>query len=266
MDMQVTAHRFTIGRALKDTLAIFGRNVIVFMGSALLARFILVVAPTYQMQTSGAVIDLPLYLIRTAMDIAVSSLILAVVTFGTFSSLRGGKATVQDAISGLRFVPLILVGEAILTAPDVAGTVLSAQFPADSLLADFVGFALGIVTLALYLMWWLFAVTMMIEGRPLFSAMTRSNQLNRGQRWRVFAALLIVGLGAGVIIWVTALALGVPMIELPSAPMLTSAGMVVFVVYGLVATFYSVMATVAYYHLRLEKEGPFADDAVAVFD
>jgi hypothetical protein len=266
MDMQGAAHRFTIGRTLKDALSVYGRNFIIFVASATLARLVLLFGPNWQLLPGGVVADLPLHLIRTALDTVVASLIFAVVILGAFNSLRGRKATLRDAISGLRFVPLILAGQVILSAPDLASTAFGTLFPADSLLAAVLAFAFGIAVLVIYLMWWLFPVTLMIERRSLFSAMARSNELNRGQRWRVFALFVVAMLGIVLIVWGIALVLRVPIAELPSTPMLTLSGMAVSLMYGMFTTFYGVLATVAYYHLRLEKDGPFPDDAVAVFD
>lgn len=266
MDMRVTAHRFTIGRTLKDTLSIFGRNLIIFVAAAMLARLLLVFAPTWQLLPGGLVADLTLHLIRTTMDIVVATLIQAAVTFGAFKALRGRKATVGDALSGLRFAPLIFVGQVILHAPDLASTALGTLLPEGSLLAAALAFVVGVAVLVLYLMWWLFPVTLMIERNSLFSAMARSSQLNRGQRWRVFGLFVVTGLAIVLLVWGMATVLHVPIALVPTVPMLTVSGMAVSLMYGVFTTFYAVLATVAYYHLRLEKDGPFPDDAVAVFD
>jgi hypothetical protein len=53
--------------------------------------------------------------------------------------------------------------------------------------------------------------------------------------------------------------------ELTAGP-LTAFGAVGFALYALISSFYSVVVAVAYFYLRMEKEGAGVEDIVTVFD
>jgi hypothetical protein len=90
----------------------------------------------------------------------------------------------------------------------------------------------------------------------------RSAELTKGNRWRVFALLIIFYLVLMAIGWALQFA-GLPVL----APDGSMASIVMIYVWGgVTTTFFAVFGAVIYHDLRVAKEGVSASQIAAVFD
>src|SRR5687767_7272964 len=95
----IMAPRFTIGRALGDSIKVFGRNIVAFALVALAIRLLFLLAPDRQMaavMTGAAQLNWLSAIMSMAIVIVAASATKAIVVFPTMQNLRGHKAAVSD--------------------------------------------------------------------------------------------------------------------------------------------------------------------------
>jgi hypothetical protein len=264
--------RFTIGRTLGDSLRIFGRNLIAFALLALAIRLLLLLVPQDQAtaaMTMAGRIDWFTATVSMAVTIVVLSATKAAMVFPTMQNLRGQRSVLSDLWKCIPFLPAIIAAEAIFTLPSIVSLAAKVLFAGNAVATGLVGFIAGIVGLALLLMWWLYPPAIAIEKGGILHGLKRSNDLLRGQRWRVFGLLVVLGIISAAVVFAIALAGGLSLGNIallaavtPTSPM----GIAMFIFSALVSAFSGVLITVSYYHLRLEKEGAIAEDLAQVFE
>jgi hypothetical protein len=269
----IMAPRFTIGRTLWDSSKIFGRNIVAFAIVALGIRVLFLLAPDKQMatvMTGAAQINWLSSIVSMVIVIVAASATKAIMVFPTMQNLRGHKAAVSDLWRSVPVLPAIIVAAAIINLPSVVSLVIRGLFPGNIAVIGASGFVIGIVTLVLLLMWWLYAPVIAVEKGGVLHGLKRSRYLLSGQRWRVFALLLVVRFATGATVLGVALLGGLRLTDLSSLASsmqsMSPIGIAIFITGALMSAFDGVLVTVSYYHLRVEKEGAIAEDLVQVFD
>jgi hypothetical protein len=264
--------RFTIGRTLVDSLKIFGRNFIVFAPVALAIRLLLFAVPQGQapaVVTDPNQVDWFNATVAMVAAIVVISVTKAAMVFPTMQNLRGQRAGVSDLWKIVPILPAIVMAEAIFSLPSFASLAVQGLFAGNTTVTAFTGFVVSIVALVLLLMWWLYPPAIAIEKSGVLHGLRRSNVLLRGQRWRIFGLLVILGAISAAVVIAIALAGGLSLTNLASLASIqptSPIGIAMFIFSALVSAFSGVLITVSYYHLRIEKEGALAEDLVQVFD
>jgi len=260
------ATRFSIGRVLRDSFVIFGRNILLFGGVALVVRLLSLLAPAAaSFPDSDGGTNWVAFCLAKGLDIVISGLTEAAIVFATFQCLRGRRADAGDVAHGLRSaVPIILAG-VIYGIPLYASDVIDAMLPGEDLLVS----ALKLVAIAgamvLIVVWWVYVPAIAIEGRAVFASFGRSAQLTKRRRWAVVGVLVLFSIALIVPLIVVISATDSSAAVLTAGPF-TLSGAIGYVFYALTTAFYAVLMTVAYFHLRIEKEGVGVEDIVAVFD
>jgi hypothetical protein len=116
----------------------------------------------------------------------VSALVQGALTRATVSANEGRRATFGESFSAAARVLLPLVGLSILLGIGIA-----------------IGFVLLIVPGIILMLIWAVAVpTLVIERRGIMAAFSRSAELTKGVRLRIFALLLVIGVIYVAISWV----------------------------------------------------------------
>lgn len=253
--------KIDIARVIQQLFAVLGRNFATF----LILAFILVGVPTGAMTyfqgamalnaaETGVVPNLgfgPGVIFSGLVILITSAILQGALIYGTVQDLNGKRASVGDSLAtGLRaFVPLIVVS--ILFALGVA-----------------FGFVLLIVPGIMLLCAWIVAVPALVaERRGILETFGRSAELTRGNRWQIFALLLIL--------WVASMVLGMILLALTGAGMLTAGPQAVaasplYILAQIVtSTLSSVVgatgAAVLYVELRQAREGLGAESLAAIF-
>ena len=262
-----------MGRALGDSIKIFVRNIVAFILVALAIRLLLLLVPEIKVEAilaGPSLSDWFSAMLSLALGIVVASTTKAVVVFPTMQNLRGQRAVISDLWRIVPFLPAIVAAGAILSLPSFASPIIQRLFPGNVAAIGVTGVVVAIVTLMFLLMWWVYAPTIAVEKGGLRQSLSRSRYLLNGQRWRVFALLVISSVASTAIVIVAALLAGMRLADLPflasSIQSLTPVGIAIFIVGALVTAFDGVLITVSYYHLRVEKEGAITEDLVQVFD
>ena len=224
-----------VGSAISTASAIFFSHFGPFFGTALVAS-----VPTL-------VFDylVPGSSFRSIIDLIVGQIVSVTLVYGSMQALRGRQVTIGECLSeGLKRLGAAL-GVAILSGIGI-----------------FLGLLLLILPgLILATMWAVAVPAAVIEGKSSTAALSRSQELTSGRRWRVFGAylvaLLLVLVGGTIIEGVLAVIAGVN-------STVSLVGQWAFS--ALFETFTACLVTTLYYYLRREKEGVEIHEIAAVFD
>jgi len=171
-------------------------------------------------------------------------LVSAALTYGVVMELQGQRSSIGACITtGLtRFFPAL--GVAILSALCIAGGMILLIIP-------------GVI---IYCMLYIATQCAVLERPGLLGALKRSRELTRGHKGEIFGLLIILVLLNFGLRWV------VTSVTLTgSANDFSHYAYVLLVEQMIVGSIGAVMASVAYYFLRAEKEGTSAQELAAVF-
>jgi hypothetical protein len=183
----VESGKLDIARVIQQTFAVLGRNFLTFFLLALIlsglpsAVLSFVEASAFQGGGSGTAVLSAL--VGSLLAVVTASVLQGALVYGTVQDLNGARASVGDSLAtGLRaFLPLLVVS--ILFALAVA-----------------VGVVLLVVPGVMIACAWSVAVPALVAERTrLRDAFGRSADLTRGNRWRIFALFIFVGLAIVVI-------------------------------------------------------------------
>jgi hypothetical protein len=243
-----------IGHVIQTLFAVLGRNFTTFFVLSLLLSGLpsaVVGLLQTELRDSGAVTVFNTWTLLGVLVAIVSAMVLqGTLVFGTVSDLNGKRPAISQSLAvGLRaFLPLI--GIAILGG-----------------LGVIVGFVLLIVPgIVLMVVWSVVAPAYVAESRGVLEAFSRSVELTRGNRWRIFALGLIYFVAIILMSLVIGALGGVVTVAAREAGPLVTAVVVNPLYNALSAMIGATGAAVLYVELRRAKEGLGVDALAAIFD
>lgn len=235
---------FRIGKVLGDTFSTLGRNFGLYFGLSLVFSGL----PSFLFQLAGGswlgmswLLLIVSYLVYTAL----MSLLQAALTRAAIQDLNGQQPTFRDALDrGLRLA-LPVVGLSIVAWLGIG-----------------VG-CLALIAPGIYLMvgWWIAVPVLVQERRGIIESMTRSSDLTDGNRWRMFALLLVTV----VTVWILQMALWYLSIVMTPLLGLVLADAVEAFFSSILSAFVSIAAAVSYVELRYVKEGTDISELAEIF-
>lgn len=258
---------FGIGNVLASGFRIWARNFVPFMliTALIYAPILIWGISTIQGQLDD---DQVLAIVRfekysPILVLLLNILVSAALTYGVVMELRGQRASLGACIAmGLkRFLPAL--GTTLLMSLCFAGVVLCAAFPFVilTMAGGVMGAVLGAISFGIACLWILSMLYVapqasVIEHPGVMGALGRSRALTQGHKLAIaILTILIFGLGAGSQVLIE-------LLTLPNLAMYVYIGLVSLLILGSIS---AVMASVAYYFLRAEKEGTSVDELAAVF-
>jgi hypothetical protein len=167
----------------------------------------------------------------------------AVVVHGSFQEMRHRRVDIAESLKvGLRlFLPVL--GLAILV-----------------MLGVWLGLMLLIIPgLILMTRWYIAVPACVVERLGVRASMKRSADLTKGHRWKVFGAMVLMYLGAGMasqVVTTSFTAMGGQMFGLVGT----------LIIQSITGAFAAIFVVVTYYELRVAKEGVDIDQIASVFD
>jgi hypothetical protein len=234
-DARPGAFEWDVGSAIGTTFSIVFGNFISFIGLALLIG-----VPSLLMTLAGTNEFLPL-----VVDLVLGQVVTITLIYGTVQSLRGNKVGITEALSqGLGRLPAAL-GVALLSG---LGIVIGL-------------FLLVIPGLYLATLWAVAVPVVVIERAGVGGSFSRSSELTDGRRWRVFGALLVMGIITVVTTSIVNAATGGA-----SGEGQTPVVVLQWAVAAITQAFMSTLSGVLYTFLRRDKEGADIESIAAVFD
>ncbi len=229
---------WSVGSVIGTAASTLFGNFVAFVGTALVAAL------------PGLIISLltDAEWAKVIIDLIVGQIVTVTLIYGTIQALRGRQVSIGESISeGLK-----RLGAAIVVA----------------LLAA-IGVGVGMVLLIvpgviLYIMWAVAIPAATVEGASVGAAFSRSIELTRGRRWRVFGALVVAGLVGFAASTVIGGFGGVAM--LVGLGGLSVIKVLTWIAFGITQAFSACVVATIYYFLRREKEGVDIDQIASVFD
>lgn len=243
---------FRVGDVLNRTWQVLTRNIVFFLGITLLvylAVFLPLGVLVVLVVLAGAGIGSDgWWLIAVGIFLAVLLFIVlntigqAVLLFGTFQRLRGQPLRVGEALrrAFARFFPLVGVG--MLYTLGLA-----------------VGFLLLVIPMFFAFVMWLVAVpACVVEGLGPIASLSRSADLTKGYRWRVFGLVCALSVINGIGGQFFALALGL------AGEWASGVGSGLWFVVS--TALWNCALIMIYHDLRVAKEGIDTEQIAAIFD
>ncbi|MFI5032723.1 MAG: glycerophosphoryl diester phosphodiesterase membrane domain-containing protein [Reyranellales bacterium] len=226
---------WSVGNVVSTAAAILFSHFVPFFGTALVASL------------PSLVFDylVPDSYFHSIIDLIVGQIVSVTLVYGSMQALRGRQVTIGECLSeGLKRLGAAL-GVAILSGIGI-----------------FFGMILLIVPgLILAAMWAVAVPAAVIEEMSATAALSRSQELTRERRWRVFGAYFIAGLITVVGGAVVGGAVGV-VAGIDSTVFLVA----VWAFVALTQAFTACVVATLYYYLRRDKEGVEIHQIAAVFD
>lgn len=243
--MGMAPREFRIGGVFGSAFNIYLKNIVPFsviagvvlLPVAVVAAFS--IANQSQTDPSGALIGA---IVALALGMILTPICTAVILYSAFQDMRGKKASLGEAINWAlsRFLPLLLLG-IIYMLGVLAGAI-----------------ALVIPAFILMVMWAVAIPACVVEKTSPIDSLSRSSELTKGNRWQIFAIIIIfsiVSFVGGQVVQGLGMAGGIGLF------------VVVMVIWqGLIQAFYSVLMAVMYHDLRVTKEGGDVNRIASVFD
>ena len=249
------AARFSIPVVVLDSLRVYGRNAVgfVLLGIALRAVW-LFAAVTASGDEAPTWADWPRQIGNPLLRLALAAIAQMLLAFVTLRTLQGGKATLADALRGLRAIGPVIIVTAICFLPQLLSFAVDVTLPPKSMIGAGIGLAVSILGLIVVVLWWLAVSTITIEGLGAIAGLARCIRLTAGRRLAILGITAIIGLvfaGGG---YLATHVLGLSAAE-AAAPVPTSIGRAVwFLITAFLAVLLASMATVTYYRLRLAAD------------
>lgn len=254
-DTTADAGKIDIARVIQQTFAVLGRNFVTYLVLTLLLYGVpaaIVSYFQYQSLQAGQLFGMST-IFTWLVTVVASAILQGTLIYATVQDLNDRKPSVGDSLAtGLRsFLPIVVVG-----------------------ILFFFAFLLGCIALVvpgiMLACAWIVAVPAVVADRTgIMGAFGRSAELTRGNRWRIFALLLIwVVLVAVVSNLVNAFGGGPQMVGADLTSLRVSPlYMVLSLVYGLAASMIaSTAVAVLYVELRTAREGIGPSGLAAIFD
>jgi hypothetical protein len=238
----LSQREFRVGGALDKAISVFFRNILPFSLLSLVAwlpaGFLMFTALGLPLEQRNGLIGL-----SSIVGLLFQLVAMAAILQATFQDLRGRPVNMGTSIMhGLnRFFPLI--GGIFLIA---------------------IGAMLGLVLLVipgimLIVRWYIFAPVCVVEKLGPLASMKRSAQLTEGNRWKLFALIVILGIIGAIASALIVLAL--------SATLSPMAALGMRGIWQAVwSAFTNVLTVVIYLDLRRAKDGADIESIASVFD
>ncbi|HEY8572944.1 hypothetical protein [Phenylobacterium sp.] len=238
-----------VGRVIQDTFGVIGRNFVPFFIMSLLLTGLPTAVFGFLNPTAGdpgaSAESGFLTLLGVLVSMVTGSVLQGALVHGTIMDMNERRAALSVSLAvGLRaFLPLIAIGLLL-------GVALA------------LGFLLLIVPGIIMAVAWSVVVPAYIGERTgIFEAFTRSRQLTRGNRWRIFGLAILYIVAVLILLMVMAVFYGFLgdnafFDNVILTPLITS-------LYGMLG---AAGAAVLYVHLRRAKEGMGPETLAAIFD
>ena len=219
-------------------------NFVPFVATALIAAVPNVVfwflaggAPTRSILTTAGIASM-------LINVAILVFVIQTLVYGTVQALRGRKASIGDCLAaGIRRLPVgIAVG-----------------------FLAYLGILLGMILLIvpgfiLLTMWAVALPANTVERTGVLKSLSRSRELTRGRRWRVFGTILVpIPISAGTS-WLLIGMFGLRGTATPTFQFVSWA------VHAVEQAFSVCVFATLYFYLRRDKEGVDIEQVAAVFD
>jgi hypothetical protein len=256
--------RISIGNVLSGTFSTIGSNPLATLGVAFLLGVLPIQIFTYAL-VGGAAVNaaqifttpggIALYCALIAVSILCSMLVQATLVRVTVAYAREEQVSIAACLGASLSKILPLLGLTI---------VMTIAFLIATLL-------LVVPGIILYTMWCVATPVLVAENAGVFDSLSRSSELTKGNRWRIFGLFLLLV----ILLWIFAAIVGVVFVATglmtESVTALATGGLSITyqiinaVVNTLMTAVFGTLVARLYVDLRVAHEGPMVDALADVF-
>jgi hypothetical protein len=240
---------FQVGAALSKAFSLLVRNALPFGIVAVITNLPIFLLPllftSFGRQVTAANNSsrlLWMTLAYVVLVVVLHAISQAIILYGAFEDMRGRPVNLISSIwfGGRRLLPVL--GVALW----------------GGLLTGLAGLLLIIPAFIVYTMWYVATPACVVESIGPGKSLSRSAELTKGHRWKVFGMLIVLGIIealGNLLVQATVKVLG------PTVGLVTS--LVWLACFG---AYSAILAVVTYHDLRVAKEGVDTDQIAAVFE
>ena len=261
--------KFRVGAALSKTFSVLFRNIVPFGILALIFNVPLLLLSQFGTGsgTEGVGMGLLPQAVIGLATILLSFLLSATLVYGTILELRGGRAGIVECMTRGFGLLLPVIGVGILVSLAIAVAVFVSIVPGLFFNAILVVAApLGMIAAGVVAVMFSVAIPAAVVERPgVMASLTRSRELTKGNRWRVFGLFVLLVIINFVITGAMSLVFGVSMLT-AGAEASTLLIIVNLLAQAFMSALFAVTTAVIYHDLRIAKEGVNVEQIAAVFE
>jgi hypothetical protein len=249
--------RFSMGRALGESIVIFGRNIFWLLPVACATRAVVLLAPEPAedggpMAWGLALDDLTDWLASGLADAAIILVVLKI--------LMGHRASIGDVMAGLHFVIPLTVAYAIVNLPWTILAVVELLWESEGFASLARWLLIYAVATVLYVRWGVSTQAIVIDRIGPLAGLARSARLTKGHRWAIFGLttipfIIFILLYSGMAIVSELVAMKEWVVDA-----------IDYLIAATSTAYFAVLTTILYYDLRREKEGADSGELARVFD
>ncbi len=250
----VSAVQFSVGSALRQGLDVLSKNAVPFGIISFVVTFPSFIYQlsngTTPVATNTTMADGTFYVERSVVgggafialliELVLRQVAIGAISYGVFQEMRGQRADLADCLRRAGSLVFAVVGVAIVSA----------------IATVFATFLLIVPGLIVATMLWVAVPVAVVERPGVMQSLSRSAALTKGNRWRVFAITLFIGIGAFAASYLVARIFGTA----------TPGAFVSWIVAAAISAFAASVTAVGYTTLRFAKEGVGIEEIAKVFD
>lgn len=250
--------RFSVGRALGESVVVFARNIVWLVPLSCAARAVVLLAS--EPVDDGGSIDWWTLGLDELTNWFASSLADAAIILVILQILRGHRPSIGNLTAGFRFIIPLTVAYAIVGLPWTVSAVVERLWESDGLASFARWLIFYVVAMYFYVRWAISTQAIVIDRIGPLAGLVRSARLTNGRRWATFGLIVIPS------IFFIVLNVGVAFLSGMLAMTEWLADLIDYLVAAASTAYFTVLTTILYYDLRREKEGADSGELARVFD
>ena len=250
--------RFSVGRALGESIVIFARNIVWLVPAACVARAVVLLAP--EPANDGGSIAWWNLGLDELTDWLASSLADAAIILVILQILRGHRPSIGNLTAGFRYVIPLTVAYAIVGLPWTVLAIVDRLWEHDGLESFARWLIIYVVAMIFYVRWAISTQAIVIDRIGSLGGLVRSARLTKGRRWATFGLIVIPS------VFFIVLNVGMALLSELLAMTEWLADLIDYLVAATSTAYFAVLTTILYYDLRHEKEGADSGELARVFD
>ena len=250
--------RFSVGRALGESIVIFARNIVWLVPAACAARAVVLLVP--EPADDGDSIDWWELGLDELTDWLASSLADAAIILIILQILRGHRPSIGNLTAGFRFIIPLTVAYLIVGLPWTVAAIVERLWESDGLEFFARWLIFYVIAMVFYVRWAISTQAIVIDRIDPLAGLVRSAGLTNGRRWAIFGLIVIPQ------VFFILLNVGTSFLSELLAMTEWMADLIDYLVAATSTAYFTVLTTILYYDLRREKEGADSGELARVFD
>lgn len=250
--------RFSMGRALGESIVVFARNMFWLVPAACATRAVVLLVP--EPPDDGGSMAWWDFAVDKLTDWLASSLADAAIILVILQILRGQRTSIGDTMAGFHFVIPLTVAYAFVNLPWTVLAVVERLWESEGIESLARWLLIYAVATVFYVRWGVSTQAIVIDRIGPLAELVRSARLTKDRRWAIFGLTTIPSISF-ILLYA-----GMAIVSEPVAMEEWLVDAIDYLIAATSTAYFAVLTTILYYDLRREKEGADSGDLARVFD